>query len=91
MIDPDEIDKSADGIFITRSQSRAIDQLAIRKFGIPGIVLMENAGRGCTDQLRNEGCQGPVVVLCGPGNNGGDGFVMARQLAEGGVEVKLLV
>ena len=91
MIDPDEIDKSADGIFITRSQSRAIDQLAIHKFGIPGIVLMENAGRGCTEQLWKQGCQGPVVVLCGPGNNGGDGLVIARQLAERGVEVRLLV
>ena len=52
---------------------------------------MENAGRRCTEQLRMEGCQGPVVLLCGTGNNGGDGLVMARQLAELGIEVKLVI
>ncbi len=91
MNNPDGIGKSSTSLLITRAQSRAIDKLASTQFGVPGIVLMENAGRRCTEQLRKEGCQGPVVLLCGTGNNGGDGLVMARQLAESGIEVKLVI
>jgi NAD(P)H-hydrate epimerase len=66
---------------LTREQVREIDRRAIDGFGIPGVVLMENAGRGCAElliQLNPD--RKPVVILCGPGNNGGDGFVIARHL-----------
>lgn len=70
-------------------QMREIDRRAIEEFGIPGIVLMENAGLAVTRELaamlrRNsvEGLRGVrACILCGPGNNGGDGFVVARHLA----------
>lgn len=66
---------------LTREQVRAIDRRAIDGFGLPGVVLMENAGRGCAELLmRLNPKRKPVMILCGPGNNGGDGFVMARHL-----------
>lgn len=76
---------------LTRSQVRRVDQIAIGQYGIPGIVLMENAGRGCVEQIIKRGCQGPVAICCGPGNNGGDGFVIARHLNNRGIEVKILL
>ena len=67
-------------VSLTREQSRAVDQTAIEAFGMSGLVLMENAGRGVVDKLFQFGITGPVVVCCGKGNNGGDGFVIARHL-----------
>jgi NAD(P)H-hydrate epimerase len=61
-------------------QVREIDRMAIDELQMPGLVLMENAGRGIVDVLREEGVRGPVLIACGPGNNGGDGFVIARHL-----------
>jgi NAD(P)H-hydrate epimerase len=65
---------------LTREQSRALDRRVIDDYGIPGLVLMENAGRGTVDVLERLGIGGPVVILCGKGNNAGDGFVIARHL-----------
>jgi NAD(P)H-hydrate epimerase len=69
---------------------RELDRRTIEDVGIPGIVLMEAAGRGAADAIetRLRHC-GPrsVLVLCGPGNNGGDGFVVARHLADRGFQV----
>jgi NAD(P)H-hydrate epimerase len=65
---------------LTRDQCRQIDGMAIEKYGISSLVLMENAGRGCADVLERIGIDGAVVILCGKGNNAGDGFVIARHL-----------
>src|SRR5436190_2754928 len=65
---------------LTRDQCRELDRRAIESYGIASLVLMENAGRGCVDVLERLGIDGPVVILCGKGNNAGDGFVIARHL-----------
>jgi len=66
---------------LTRNQIREFDRLAIHKYGIPGVVLMENAGRAVADQcLKLLPSQASVAILCGGGNNGGDGYVIARHL-----------
>jgi NAD(P)H-hydrate epimerase len=72
--------------FLTRAEVRDVDRRAIEEYGLPGVVLMENAGRGCAALIDD----GPVVVCCGRGNNGGDGFVIARHLDNRGVDVELL-
>ena len=74
-----------------REQSREVDRRAIQQYGIPGLVLMENAGRGTTDVLCRLGIAGPVLVCCGKGNNGGDGFVVARHLEIRGYEARVLL
>ena len=76
---------------ITRRQSRELDRRAVEEFGLSGMVLMENAGRGVADVLQQLGISGPVVVCCGKGNNAGDGFVVARHLDLRGYAVRLLV
>ena len=77
--------------FLTREQVRALDRRAIDEFGVPGIVLMENAGRGAAEVLTRLGIHGRVVICCGKGNNGGDGFVIARHLAIHEVAVRILL
>ena len=69
---------------LTRDQTRAIDRFAIEQLGVPGVVLMENAGRLCADAVADflHGPVGRKVAICaGAGNNGGDGFVVARHLS----------
>src|SRR5947208_3834232 len=78
-------------MFLSRDEVRAVDRRAIEDFGIPGMVLMENAGRGAAELLLAHGIHGRVVVCCGKGNNGGDGFVIARHLANHDVPVKVLL
>ncbi len=77
---------------LSRDRIRDIDRRAIEEFGIPGVVLMENAGRGLADVVDEvlTGRPGPVVILTGKGNNGGDGFVAARHLTNAGRLVALL-
>jgi NAD(P)H-hydrate epimerase len=82
---------SSQPLYLTREQVRAFDRRAIDEFGIPSLVLMENAGRGGVDVLTSLGVVGPVVVCCGKGNNGGDGLVIARHLANRGVTVEILL
>lgn len=85
---------------LTRAQVRELDRLAIEEVGLPGVVLMENAGRGAAEAILRAGGEGRlgaftgapgevVVILCGGGNNGGDGYVAARHLHEAGVVVVL--
>jgi NAD(P)H-hydrate epimerase len=78
-------------LVLTRQQVRDFDAWAINTALVPGIVLMENAGRGCGEVVINElkkiGRR-KVGIFCGTGNNGGDGFVIARHLKNRGFEVK---
>jgi NAD(P)H-hydrate epimerase len=74
---------------LTRAQVREIDRRAVDEYGMTGLVLMENAGRGVADVLCRLGIDGPVVVCCGKGNNAGDGFVIARHLDLRGYDVRV--
>jgi NAD(P)H-hydrate epimerase len=107
---------------LSRAQMRAFDKYAIETCHVPGIVLMENAGRGAADvisamiEARSHGVrtrpvyeafpvrhvkapgqpavyplEARVVVVCGTGNNGGDGFVVARHLLARGAEVRVFL
>jgi ADP-dependent NAD(P)H-hydrate dehydratase / NAD(P)H-hydrate epimerase len=72
---------------LTPDEMGRADRLAVER-GTPSLALMENAGRGVAREARNLlGAGRRIVVFCGPGNNGGDGFVAARYLGEGGAEV----
>lgn len=72
---------------LSRNQVRDLDRRAIEEFGVPGIVLMENAGRGAAEVLLRLGASGPVHIVCGKGNNGGDGLVIARHLDLHGIPI----
>lgn len=76
-------------LLVTAEQMRALDRETIETVGVPGVVLMESAGRGVVDVMARfyELAKSRAVVFCGPGNNGGDGFVIARHLANRGSDV----
>jgi len=80
---------------VTAQEMKAIDQFTIKEIGIPGIVLMENAGRGAFNHIKSYFLdhirRGAIGVLCGKGNNGGDGLVIARYLYEEGYLVKVFL
>jgi NAD(P)H-hydrate epimerase len=76
---------------LTREQVRSIDRKAIDHHGMNSLVLMENAGRGCADKLCELGIVGKVVIACGKGNNGGDGFVIGRHLDSRGYFVRVIL
>lgn len=78
-------------MFLSRQEVRDLDRRAIEEFGVPGVVLMENAGRGSAELLRSLGVRGPVLICCGKGNNGGDGFVIARHLDNAQISVRVLL
>ncbi len=79
---------------LTAEAMRTADAVTIEDYGIPGFTLMEVAGRGCAEALRS--AYGPLdgeaaVVLCGKGNNGGDGLVVARRLCAVGARVHVVL
>ncbi|RME45114.1 MAG: NAD(P)H-hydrate dehydratase [Deltaproteobacteria bacterium] len=81
---------------VTASVMRELDRTTIEEIGIPGVVLMENAGRGAVEVIRahfpdrvREGAQ--ILLFCGKGNNGGDGFVIGRHLHNRGCRVRFLL
>lgn len=76
---------------LSRYEIRELDRRAIEEFDVPGIVLMENAGRGVVDFFLSLNLKGPVVICCGKGNNGGDGFVVARHLDNHDIPVSVLL
>jgi hydroxyethylthiazole kinase-like uncharacterized protein yjeF len=77
---------------VTAQTMQEIDKRAVGEFGIPGLTLMEKAGRCCVDEIFGEfGPKGRAVVLAGSGNNGGDGYVIARLLSQEGWSVKVII
>ena len=79
-------------LWFSRAQLMQIDQRAVEDFGIPVLVLMENAGREVAQVARSYMMEGSsVLILAGAGNNGGDGLVAARHLANHGHRVTILL
>src|SRR5262249_50954797 len=73
------------------AEVRACEARVIQELGMPSLLLMENAGRGVAELLVSLGIAGRVVVLCGKGNNGGDGLVIARHLDNRQIPVRVLL
>lgn len=79
---------------MSRDEVRAFDRWAIETLGIPGTVLMENAGRSCAELVKEKLKHIPspkVCIFCGTGNNGGDGYVIARHLINSGFKVAVIL
>src|SRR5678809_1040103 len=79
---------------LNAAQMREADRFTIEEVGIPSLVLMENAGRqvvAAMEAAYESRLDGRVAVLCGRGNNGGDGFVVARTLLQRGVDTAVFV
>src|SRR5512143_3983803 len=78
-------------LVVTASEMRAIDQATIQEYGVPGAVLMDAAGKGTAEVIASlrppAGLR--VAIVCGSGNNGGDGYVIARHLHNRGAVVRL--
>jgi NAD(P)H-hydrate epimerase len=82
------------GLPMTKDEVRAFDAWAINELGIPGVVLMENAGRCCAELIKEKLSaivKPKVCIFCGTGNNGGDGFVITRHLLNAGFTVIVVV
>ena len=75
----------------TANEMQEIDRVTIKKYGVPGMVLMERAGLAVVSKINESYSEKKVVVFCGSGNNGGDGFVIARILHNQGREVELFI
>ena len=81
------MNKSVTSIYLAQ-QVRELDRITIEEKGVPGIKLMRSAAQACVDVLLEQASSpGKVSVLCGSGNNAGDGFIIAGLLANRGIEV----
>ena len=77
---------------VTAAEMREIDRFTSERFGVPSLTLMENAGAAVADFVISQYPRASRIgVICGKGNNGGDGFVAARKLHEAGKEVRVLL
>ncbi len=77
---------------VTSAEMRELDRITIEELGVPGVVLMEHAGRAVADQVaRRAPARARVVAVCGAGNNGGDGFVAARWLRQQGFDARVVL
>lgn len=77
---------------ITASQARKMDSRIRETFGIPALLLMENAGRSVADEALKKICRrDKAAVFCGKGNNGADGFVAARHLISRGIKTEVFL
>src|SRR5882724_4466531 len=77
---------------VTASEMREIDRVTSERFGVPSLTLMENAGTAVAAFVASQYPSAKRIgVVCGKGNNGGDGFVAARKLHEAGKDVRLLL
>jgi NAD(P)H-hydrate epimerase len=78
-------------LVLSREKVHQVDRRAIDEYGMSGLVLMENAGRGVVEVLCSLGVKGPVAICCGKGNNAGDGFVIARHLDLRGIPARVVL
>ncbi len=81
-------------LVMTRDEVRSFDAWAINELGIPGLVLMENAGRSCAELIKEklaDDAKPKVCIFCGTGNNGGDGYVIARHLLNSDFKVAVVL
>lgn len=79
-------------LVLSVEQMNRMDRLASEELGLPSICLMENAGRGCAEAILEEADKRGarrVAILCGAGSNGGDGYVIARSLANQGLDAEI--
>lgn len=76
---------------VSAAEMREIDRVTSERFGVPSLTLMENAGTAIADFIISNYSSGRVGIICGKGNNGGDGFVVARKLHQAGREVSMLL
>ncbi|MCU0913407.1 MAG: NAD(P)H-hydrate epimerase [Planctomycetes bacterium] len=79
---------------MSRDEVRRVDAWAIEEIGVPGVVLMENAGRSCAELIQQKlahQAEARVCLFCGTGNNGGDGFVIARHLLNAGLRARTVL
>lgn len=77
---------------VLNDEMKRIDKMTIEKYGIPGIILMENAGLSVIEEIINEfDTNSGFTIVCGRGNNGGDGFVIARHLSNYGYDVNVFI
>lgn len=74
---------------LSQMEIRDVDAVAIAEYHVPGVVLMENAGRGCAELIARHWVPGNALICCGKGNNGGDGYVIARHLENLGWRVRV--
>lgn len=77
-------------IRLTRKQVREVDRIAIEEYGIPGVVLMENAARSAAEVAKKMSRVCRALILCGGGNNGGDGYAIGRHLHNAGWQIRIV-